>query len=66
MLPGWVMTTRQVKLWLNEAGERQIADRQCRGDKLYPADIARMALFLTADDSRICTSQNYIVDVGWV
>ena len=66
VLPGWVMTERQMKLWLNEAGERQIADRQCLADKLYPADIARMVLFLAADDSRMCTSQNYIVDGGWV
>lgn len=66
VLPGWVMTDRQVKLWLDEAGERQIAERQCLTSKLYPADIARMVLFLAADDSRMCTSQNYIVDGGWV
>ena len=66
VLPGWVMTDRQVKLWLNEAGERQIKDRQCLSEKLYAADIARMVLFLAADDSRMCTSQNYIVDGGWV
>ena len=66
VLPGWVMTDRQVKLWLNEAGEKQIKDRQCLSEKLYAADIARMVLFLAADDSRMCTSQNYIVDGGWV
>ena len=66
VLPGWVMTERQVKLWLNAAGEQQIKDRQCLADKLYAADIARMVLFLAADDSRMCTSQNYIVDGGWV
>ncbi|MBI2720169.1 MAG: SDR family oxidoreductase [Rhizobiales bacterium] len=66
VLPGWVMTERQVKLWLNDAGERQIAERQCLADKLYPADIARMVLFLAADDSAMCTSQNFIVDGGWV
>ena len=66
VLPGWVMTERQVRLWLNEAGERQIAERQCLTEKLYPPDIARMVLFLAADDSRMCTSQNFIVDGGWV
>jgi NAD(P)-dependent dehydrogenase (short-subunit alcohol dehydrogenase family) len=66
MLPGWVMTERQVKLWLTPEGEKQIADRQCLQDRLYPADIARMALFLAADDSRMCSSQNFIVDGGWV
>ncbi len=66
VLPGWVMTERQQKLWLDEAGEKQIAERQCLSGKLYPPDIARMVLFLAADDSRMCTSQNFIVDGGWV
>jgi NAD(P)-dependent dehydrogenase (short-subunit alcohol dehydrogenase family) len=66
LLPGWVMTERQIKLWLDEAGERHIAERQCIPDKLVPGDIARMALFLAADDSIHCTSQNFTVDGGWV
>ncbi len=66
MLPGWVMTERQMRLWLNPEGERQIAERQCLPDRLYPPDIARMALFLAADDSRMCSSQDFIVDGGWV
>jgi D-xylose 1-dehydrogenase len=66
VLPGWIMTDRQVKLWLRPDGERQIDERQCLRDRLYPPDIARMVLFLAADDSRMCTSQNFIVDGGWV
>lgn len=66
MVPGWVMTERQMRLWLNEAGERQIAERQCLPDRVQPSDIARMALFLAADDSRMCTSQQFIVDAGWI
>jgi NAD(P)-dependent dehydrogenase (short-subunit alcohol dehydrogenase family) len=66
ILPGWVMTERQIKLWLTPEGDHQIEQRQCLRDRLYPADIARMALFLAADDSRMCTSQNFIVDGGWV
>ncbi|MCX5513969.1 3-oxoacyl-ACP reductase [Kaistia algarum] len=66
MIPGWVMTERQMTLWLNADGERQIAERQCLADRLQPSDIARMALFLAADDSRMCTSQPFIVDGGWV
>jgi NAD(P)-dependent dehydrogenase (short-subunit alcohol dehydrogenase family) len=66
VLPGWVMTERQVKLWLNAEGEKQIDDRQCLKDRLYPADVARMVLFLAADDSRMCSSQHFIVDGGWV
>jgi len=66
LMPGWVMTERQVTMWLTPDGERQIADRQCLTDRVQPSDIARMALFLAADDSRMCTSQNFIVDAGWV
>ena len=66
MVPGWVMTERQKRLWLNEAGEKQIAERQCLPDRVWPSDIARMALFLASDDSRMCTSQQFIVDAGWI
>ena len=66
MVPGWVMTERQMRLWLNEAGEKQIAVRQCLPDRVQPSDIARMALFLAADDSRMCTSQQFVVDAGWI
>ncbi|MBZ9939407.1 SDR family oxidoreductase [Mesorhizobium sp. BR1-1-16] len=65
VIPGWVMTERQIKLWLDDAGERRIAERQCLPEKLDPDDIARMALFLAADDSRHCTAQNFVVDGGW-
>jgi D-xylose 1-dehydrogenase len=64
--PGWVMTERQVALWLDEKGERQIADRQTLKDRVYPADIARMALWLAADDSRMCSKQTFVVDAGWI
>ncbi|MGT2467970.1 SDR family NAD(P)-dependent oxidoreductase [Mesorhizobium atlanticum] len=66
MVPGWVMTERQMRLWLTPAGERQIEERQCLPDRLQPSDIARMTLFLAADDSRMCSSQQFIVDGGWV
>jgi len=65
IVPGWVMTERQMKLWLDKAGERQIAEMQCLKEKVYPPDIARMVLWLAADDSRLCTAQNWIVDAGW-
>lgn len=66
VMPGWVMTERQLKLWVTPEGERQIDERQCLPGRLVPPDIARMVLFLAADDSRMCASQNFIVDGGWV
>ncbi len=62
--PGWIMTQRQIDLWLTpEAGAGQMA-AQCLKEKLYPPDIARMALWLGADDSRLVTAQNFTVDGG--
>ena len=65
VVPGWIMTERQVNLWLDADGERQLSENQCLKAKLYPPDVARMVLWLAADDSRMCTAQNYIVDAGW-
>lgn len=66
ILPGWIMTERQIKLWLTPEGEQELMKRQCLKRKLVPADIARVVLFFAADDSGACTNQNYIVDGGWV
>lgn len=43
--PGWVMTERQIKLWLNAEGEEAIKRNQCLPDKLQATDVARMVLF---------------------
>jgi NAD(P)-dependent dehydrogenase (short-subunit alcohol dehydrogenase family) len=65
LAPGWTMTEKQQRLWLDAAGERAIAEGQCLPDKVQPSDIAAMALFLAADDSRMITSQDFVVDGGW-
>jgi NAD(P)-dependent dehydrogenase (short-subunit alcohol dehydrogenase family) len=63
--PGWVMTERQVALWLDEKGQRQIDEQQSLKGALHSPDIARMVLFLAADDSRMCSKQMFTVDGGW-
>ncbi len=63
--PGWVMTERQIKLWLNAEGEEAIKRNQCLPDKLQPSDVARMVLFLASDDGAMCTAQEFKVDAGW-
>ena len=65
VVPGWVMTERQVTLWLNDQGKEDIRRGQCIQQALMPADLARMVLFLAADDSAMCTAQNFVVDGGW-
>ncbi len=63
--PGWVMTERQMKLWLTAEGEINIKRNQCLPDKLQPSDVARMVLFLASDDAAMCTAQEFKVDAGW-
>ncbi len=66
--PGWVLTERQV-----ERAKRMYQDKfseyleaQCLKEHLLPPDVARMALWLAADDSRLVTAQTFIVDGGVV
>src|SRR5476649_1358199 len=63
--PGWVMTQRQIDLWVDDAAEADIKKNQCLPGKLMPRDIANMAMFLAADDGKMCTGQEFIVDAGW-
>ncbi|WGS47462.1 SDR family oxidoreductase (plasmid) [Burkholderia sp. JSH-S8] len=65
LVPGWVMTDKQRRLWLDDAGRASIKAGQCLDAELLPADLARMALFLAADDGRMITAQDVIVDGGW-
>ena len=51
--------------WIEKAGRRAIKEGQCIDAELDPADLARMALFLAADDSRMITAQDIVVDGGW-
>ncbi|SNB51813.1 NAD(P)-dependent dehydrogenase, short-chain alcohol dehydrogenase family [Arboricoccus pini] len=64
--PGWIMTERQLGKWLTPAGEEELMQRQCLKRRLLPAEVARVALFLSSDEASACTNQSYIVDGGWV
>src|SRR5882757_9594851 len=62
--PGWIMTQRQIDLWLTPESEADLMKAQALKEKVYPADIARMALFLASDDSRLISAQDFVVDGG--
>ena len=62
--PGWIMTQRQIDLWLTPESEADLMKAQVLKEKVYPADIARMALFLASDDSRLISAQDFVVDGG--
>lgn len=65
LVPGWVMTERQLTHWVDDAAEAQIDAQQALAGRVQPDDIARMALFLAADDSAMISAQQFIVDGGW-
>jgi len=62
--PGWVVTPRQLELWLTPQAEAAWEQLTALKDRIMPDDIARAALFLAADDSRMMTGQNLVVDAG--
>lgn len=65
LVPGWVMTARQLHLWVTPRAEREIDAAQCLPGRLQAEDIAHMALFLASDAARMCTAQDFVVDAGW-
>jgi len=65
LVPGWIMTERQLAHWVDDTANRLIDEQQALAGRLYPADIARMALFLAADDSSMISAQDFVVDGGW-
>jgi NAD(P)-dependent dehydrogenase (short-subunit alcohol dehydrogenase family) len=65
VLPGWVMTERQLKLWFDEEGKRRLESSQMLKGRVMPVDLARMVLFLASDDACMCSAQEFIVDGGW-
>jgi NAD(P)-dependent dehydrogenase (short-subunit alcohol dehydrogenase family) len=64
--PGWIMTERQLELWVTPETEKEIYERQCLKRKLVPDDIARFIVFMASEDAGACTNQHYVVDGGWV
>src|SRR5689334_6417881 len=64
VIPGWIMTERQISLWLTPEAEKNLMQIQCLKEKLVPADVTRLVLWLASDDSRMCTAQLWVVDAG--
>jgi NAD(P)-dependent dehydrogenase (short-subunit alcohol dehydrogenase family) len=63
--PGWVMTERQLKLWVTPETEKDIDAGQALSGRVQPGDLARACLFLAADDSAMMSATVVTVDGGW-
>jgi NAD(P)-dependent dehydrogenase (short-subunit alcohol dehydrogenase family) len=65
VVPGWVMTERQLALWVDKKANKTIDEMQCLKGRVMPVDLARMVLYLASEDSRMCSAQEFTVDGGW-
>lgn len=64
VVPGWIMTERQKRLWVTPEAIGRHRARQCLPDLIEPVHVARMVLFLASDDAAMCTANNYMVEAG--
>lgn len=64
--PGAIATEKQRKVVLTPEYEAKVLASQSLKRLLGPEEVARLALFLAADDSAGITGQCHIIDAGWV
>ena len=66
ILPGWVVTERQLDKWLTPQAEAEWAKLVAIKERIHPSDVANLALFLADDGSAKITGQQFIIDAGRV
>ncbi|MEM9059648.1 MAG: SDR family oxidoreductase [Pseudomonadota bacterium] len=64
LMPGWVLTEKQMQMWATPEGLSAHMDRQCLKEHLAPQDIVDATLFLASKASRMMTGQALVVDGG--
>jgi NAD(P)-dependent dehydrogenase (short-subunit alcohol dehydrogenase family) len=64
VVPGAIVTERQTTLHRDPAADQAFLDAQCLKIRLDPGHVARLTLFLAADDSDGITGQHMLVDAG--
>lgn len=64
VVPGWIMTDRQKELWVTPEALAKQVDRQCLPEPIEPVYVARMVVFLSSDDARMCSANNFMVEAG--
>lgn len=63
--PGWVMTERQLQMFVTPTVKKRIKTLQCIPDLMQPDDLANVVLFLASNTSCGMTGQELLVDRGW-
>ena len=63
--PGWIMTSRQLKMFVSAKVKAMLRREQCVPKLNTPEEVAEVVLFLASDASRAMTGQALLVDRGW-
>ncbi|MGA7243982.1 MAG: SDR family oxidoreductase [Terracidiphilus sp.] len=66
VLPGAIATEKQKQQVYTPEYKAEIMASQALKRDILPEDVARLVLFLAADDSSAITNQSYVIDGGWV
>ncbi|KAL7625256.1 hypothetical protein AAE478_004472 [Parahypoxylon ruwenzoriense] len=66
VMPGAIATQRQIDEVLTPEYRAQVFAAQSLKRDLMPDEVARLILFLAADDSSAITGSSYVIDGGWV
>lgn len=66
LCPGWVMTRRQLELWVTPDALQECLDQQSLKETVSGEHVADAALFLASSASRMITGQSLIIDGGRV
>ncbi len=64
LVPGCVMTEKQLSQWISPEDEERIQQQQCLKMRILGEHVADMALFLASQSAAAITAQSFTVDAG--
>jgi D-xylose 1-dehydrogenase len=66
VMPGAIATEKQKRMVYTPEYSAEIMSQQAIKRQITPEEVARLVMFLAADDSSAITNQSYVIDAGWV
>ena len=66
LVPGWVLTQKQLEQWAKPSDLEAHLNKQCLKSPLVPEDMVGGTLFLASNASKMMTGQVLVIDGGVV